>query len=244
MNVPGATAGWHVYAAYWQPGSITWYYDKQQVWQYTTGIVSVPHFMILNLGVNAKPATLPATLRVDYVRVWKNAPVSPTPTTAWMPVAPTATPTVMSPATSIPTAVLPSATPTSLPTNTPNSPEIVIDDKNTAFTYSSGWQEVINAQANNGAYKQTGQNGASVIIPFSGSTFSVIYTAGPEFRNVDVYVDNNFVGTINESTGKLVYRQRWDYSGQLLYGNHSIRLVFAGGRKANIQGSVDAIIVR
>jgi beta-glucanase (GH16 family) len=96
VNVPGATTGWHVYAAKWEPGVMTWYYDGQQVWQYSTSIVSSPHYLILNLGLNSTSAAVPATMRVDYVRVWQSAP---TPT----PVLPTMTATsVLSTVTSTP----------------------------------------------------------------------------------------------------------------------------------------------
>ena len=73
VNVPGSTSGWHTYAADWEPGVITWYYDGKQVWQYTTGIVNTPNFLILNLALKSNPATVPSVLRVDYVRIWKKA---------------------------------------------------------------------------------------------------------------------------------------------------------------------------
>jgi beta-glucanase (GH16 family) len=82
VDVAGATSGWHTYAADWRPGAITWYYDGKPVWSYTTGIVSSPHYLILNLGLNSTSSTLPAKMRVDYVRVWKpgTSTTAPTPT--------------------------------------------------------------------------------------------------------------------------------------------------------------------
>ncbi len=77
--VPGATAGWHTYATDWEPGSITWYYDGQPVWQLTTAnltpgqtISSSPQYLILNLGLDAAQGVGPAAMRVDYVRVWQH----------------------------------------------------------------------------------------------------------------------------------------------------------------------------
>ncbi len=77
--VPGATAGWHTYATDWEPGVITWYYDGRKVWQLTNAnlakgqnISSAPQYLILNLGLNSVHAVSPATLRVDYVRVWQH----------------------------------------------------------------------------------------------------------------------------------------------------------------------------
>ncbi len=72
--VSGATKGWHTYAADWEPGSIKWYYDGRQVWQYTSGVVSSPQFVILNLALNSNSAAVPATMKVDYVRVWRRVP--------------------------------------------------------------------------------------------------------------------------------------------------------------------------
>lgn len=72
-TVVGSTTGWHTYAAHWQPGLITWWYDGKQVWQYSTGIVSVPHFIILNLGAQTAQAAVPAVMRCDYVRVWQQS---------------------------------------------------------------------------------------------------------------------------------------------------------------------------
>jgi beta-glucanase (GH16 family) len=77
--VPGATAGWHTYAVDWEPGQITWYYDGQQVWSLTNAdltpgsvITSSAQYLIVNLGLNAGTSTVPATMRVDYVRVWQH----------------------------------------------------------------------------------------------------------------------------------------------------------------------------
>jgi beta-glucanase (GH16 family) len=72
VDVPGATSGWHTYAADWEPGVITWYYDGQRVWQYTTSITSSPMYLIVNLGLNSSSSAVPATMRVDYVRVWQH----------------------------------------------------------------------------------------------------------------------------------------------------------------------------
>lgn len=72
VELPGATAGWHTYEAEWTPGLVVWRYDGREVWRYSQGITAQPMFLVLNLGMQAVPATgLPASLRVDYVRVWQ-----------------------------------------------------------------------------------------------------------------------------------------------------------------------------
>lgn len=67
--------GWHVFAANWEPSKITFYYDGQQVGVINQGIVSAPHFLILNHGLNDRYGIhVPSTMEVDYVRVWKKIP--------------------------------------------------------------------------------------------------------------------------------------------------------------------------
>lgn len=84
--------GWHVYAAYWEPGKITYYYDGQKVGTVTEGVVSAPHFVILNNGINDRYGiNVPSTMEVDYVRVWKKGLDAVTPTKI---PNPTPTPTV------------------------------------------------------------------------------------------------------------------------------------------------------
>ncbi len=67
------TGGWHTFAADWEPGSITFYYDGTEVYRDISGITSAPMYLILNLALDGQPAnTVPATMRVDYVRVWQH----------------------------------------------------------------------------------------------------------------------------------------------------------------------------
>jgi beta-glucanase (GH16 family) len=74
-TVASSTSGWHTYAINWQPGAITWYYDGQQVWSFTgSAVVSSPQYLVLNLATNLTTATVPAVMRVDYVRIYKSKP--------------------------------------------------------------------------------------------------------------------------------------------------------------------------
>jgi beta-glucanase (GH16 family) len=69
------TGGWHTFAADWEPGSITYYYDGTKVWRATSGITSEPMYLVLDLAISAElspPITLPATMSIDYVRVWQH----------------------------------------------------------------------------------------------------------------------------------------------------------------------------
>jgi beta-glucanase (GH16 family) len=77
------TGGWHTFAADWEPGIVTWYYDGQDIGCLeTTGtacgatnstIAGAPMYVILSLGsTNAYTITAPTSLRVAYVRVWQH----------------------------------------------------------------------------------------------------------------------------------------------------------------------------
>jgi beta-glucanase (GH16 family) len=69
------TGGWHTFAADWEPGSITYYYDGVPVGQVTSDVTSAPMFLILNLAVSnpyGGQTVVPATMKVAYVRVWQH----------------------------------------------------------------------------------------------------------------------------------------------------------------------------
>jgi beta-glucanase (GH16 family) len=73
---PSYTGGWHTYGADWEPGSVTYYYDGTVVGTITTGITSAPMYLILDLAADntyGGPLAAPATMRVDYVRVWQHS---------------------------------------------------------------------------------------------------------------------------------------------------------------------------
>ena len=63
--------GWHVFGADWEPGIVTYYYDGVDIGSVTSGITSAPMFLILSYAA-ADPLQAPATMRVDYMRVWQH----------------------------------------------------------------------------------------------------------------------------------------------------------------------------
>jgi beta-glucanase (GH16 family) len=67
--------GWHTYGADWEPGSITYYYDGHAMGRIRSGITSAPMYIILNNATEPRiggHVQAPATMRVDYVRVWQH----------------------------------------------------------------------------------------------------------------------------------------------------------------------------
>ncbi|WP_037570519.1 glycoside hydrolase family 16 protein [Phaeacidiphilus oryzae] len=77
-NAPGAYppasayTGWHTFAADWEPGEVTFYYDGVNVGSHSYR-PSSPNYVILNNAVGAEggQASAPADFRVDWVRVWQ-----------------------------------------------------------------------------------------------------------------------------------------------------------------------------
>jgi beta-glucanase (GH16 family) len=69
-RVPGATAGWHTYAASWNASRIRWFYDGRLVGQTRTAH-NAPMYLIINLGTRDYPSAVPNKLKVDWVRVWQ-----------------------------------------------------------------------------------------------------------------------------------------------------------------------------
>src|SRR5215213_9160013 len=149
---------------------------------------------------------------------------------------PSPTPTLIAPTlASTPIAITPTVASTSAKT---------VDDKNSTFVFSSGWQTVATTKASGGSYQETTQDGATVTLPFTGQSFSLIYKGGITFSKFDIYVDGALVGTLDQKMGAATYQVRWDYPGQFTLGNHTLKLVFKVTSATVNRGSLDAVIVR
>jgi len=120
--------------------------------------------------------------------------------------------------------------------------EIIYDDLNSALVYSSNWQNLSDQQAYNGSYKAVSVRGASVTINFSGQSFSILYTSGPSYGSMDVFIDGVLMGTMDQKSSLTQYQQRWDYTGQLAQGAHILNLV--SKYRKNTYNSIDQVIVR
>ena len=170
---------------------------------------------------------------------------TPIPPTATMTSSPTKAPTSTSTSTpKPPTATATAFQPTAAlqATNVPLTSETTYDDTYSLFMFSSRWPLTVNSLAYKGQYKTTNLINSSVQLGFTGQSFSVLYTSGPNYGNMNVYVDNLPVGSIKQTSSSLRFQQRWDYTGQLPYGNHTLKLVFTG--PVNTLGTLDAVIVR
>jgi hypothetical protein len=231
--------------------------NYQQVWLYDNYQV--------DLGTPLGPRYLSGSLwRRDFTKGFVTVdPVNHTATISTNPVVasgPTATPVSTTQAVKSPTPLIPTVTPTTiLPTKTPLQPtatfipsttpignpgsETIYDDKNAAFVYTLGWQKIVTKKAYGRSYKLTTRNGASVTFPFTGKSFSILYKSGRDFGKMEIYVDGNLVGILDQKAASL-HRQRWDYPNQLAQGNHTLKLVFKPTSATLNRGSLDAVIVR
>lgn len=74
------TKGFHTYGVDWEKGSITWYLDGKQVFHTSTNVINEPMYLMLNVAVGGNwpgapnsSTPFPATMQVDYVKVWQKA---------------------------------------------------------------------------------------------------------------------------------------------------------------------------
>ena len=192
---------------------------------------SVPASPTSTVQIPATATAIPAS------PIPTSIPASATPTASSVPILPTKTSTSVPPTAIPPTAVPPTAV---IPKSNP--PAVTYDDKNSAFVYSADWRDVVLAQASGGSFKKTGQDGSTVTFTFTGQSFSIIYTSGPAYGQVKVYVDGTLVKTIDEHEATTGYKKSWSYPAQLTLGKHTLKLVTVGSGGA--KSSLDAVIVR
>jgi beta-glucanase (GH16 family) len=78
-GAPGGSAGgnyaggWHTFAAYWEAGVVTYYYDGIQVGKITSGITSASMYIVINnsQGQYGGATVVPADMLVKYIRIWQ-----------------------------------------------------------------------------------------------------------------------------------------------------------------------------
>ena len=77
---PDFSAGWHTFAADWEPGLVVWYVDGVERFRYANSstVTSSPMYVLLDLAVGGDwpgppdaTTVFPAYYDVDYVRIWQ-----------------------------------------------------------------------------------------------------------------------------------------------------------------------------
>jgi beta-glucanase (GH16 family) len=80
--IPGLSQGMQTYGVNWQPDTITWYFNGEQVYQTNTPAdMHDPMYMLVNLAVGGtwpgspdETTEFPAAMKVDYVRAYTEMP--------------------------------------------------------------------------------------------------------------------------------------------------------------------------
>jgi beta-glucanase (GH16 family) len=84
-QVADTTAGFHTYAVDWEPNTITWYFDGNEVFQTATPAdLHQSMFMVVNLGVGGvwpgspnSSTAFPATMQIDYIHAFATTAAPP-----------------------------------------------------------------------------------------------------------------------------------------------------------------------
>ena len=105
---------------------------------------------------------------------------------------------------------------------------VILDDNDSAITYSSGWGTYADAPLYNGYAHHSISADAYCELTFTGSSIQWIGAINSSLGSADVYIDGNYKATVSQDLAPLTYqvasfKQTWDTSG-----THTIRIVAIG----------------
>jgi len=107
------------------------------------------------------------------------------------------------------------------------------DDPDTAWTYTGAWA----TYNGSGPYNNTLHYSAALedyaTFTFEGSKFSLTYTKNAYRGNLDVYIDDDMVYTLNEYSYTTMWQQTWT-SSTLSDGVHTVKFEHASGTYVDI----------
>jgi hypothetical protein len=107
------------------------------------------------------------------------------------------------------------------------------DDTDPAWGYTDTWSTSTNASYYNGTLHTSTTAGNSATVTIYGSSFVLYYTGGTDYGNLDVYVDNVKVSTINQSSATTQFQMTWT-SPTFTNGIHNLEFVHVNGAGVNI----------
>jgi hypothetical protein len=102
------------------------------------------------------------------------------------------------------------------------------DDMHTAWSYSGDWTVYSGAGPANNSMHYTSTSGNYAELLFNGAKFTLTFTKNSNRGSIDVYVDGSKVTTINANQATLAWQSSYT-SLSYTAGNHTVRLVHAGG---------------
>ncbi len=109
----------------------------------------------------------------------------------------------------------------------------VYDDKFSGLSYAGAWTNYSNTKAYGGSFRYSTKIGNSVSFAFEGSKFGLIYLMGSAYKNLDVYVDDVKIATINQYSATMKWQQVYTVPA-LANGVHVVRFVHASGSRVNV----------
>jgi len=122
-------------------------------------------------------------------------------------------------------------------------PAGIYDDTNASWQYTGSWSTWSHSTLYGGSAHYSAAIGDSAQFSFNGGQFILSYTAADSRGDVDVYIDNVWIGLINEYSGVYVAQKTWA-SPILTPGSHTVRFVHKSGMYVDVDAiQIDAGIV-
>ena len=109
----------------------------------------------------------------------------------------------------------------------------VYDDKQADWIYTGTWPSYPSASAYSGGYHYSTKIGDSASFSFIGSKFTLTYGTYATYGNLDVYVDNVKVATLNQFSAAMKWQLKYT-SPVYTQGVHTVRFVHASGSRVNV----------
>lgn len=100
----------------------------------------------------------------------------------------------------------------------------IVDDRDSAVTYSGTWNDDSNSSFHNGTARYTNESGASVSFTFNGTAIQWYGQHDTNFGTANVYIDGDLVGEVN-ANGTMASGQLLFEKTDLTAGQHTIQIV-------------------
>ena len=103
----------------------------------------------------------------------------------------------------------------------------------TLWMFSGAWNSLTAASAYGGSYRYSAVIGNSAFFVFDGVQFTLIYGKNSKNGNLDIYVDDIYVGRLNQYSPVQKWKQRY-LSPTFPLGQHTVKFVHATGSRAEV----------
>ena len=114
--------------------------------------------------------------------------------------------------------------------------EVTYDDNDASWTYTGNWAIWTGDGPYNGSFHYSSTVNSYATFTFEGTMFSLIYASRPTRGEMDIFIDGNFVATVNAYNLNELWQQEWSPSTPLLAGTHTVQIVHKSGTFIDIDG--------